>query len=81
MTAEGTILDGQTEYCNIPTTEGSVGIMANHAPMICAVREGTGLFRMENGEEKILNLSAGAADIRNNAVMILVERAEKTERK
>ena len=76
QTAEGVALEGAAEYCNLLTSDGSVGILANHAPMLCAVREGTALFRMENGEEKRLRLSAGVADIRNNTVTVLADRAE-----
>jgi F-type H+-transporting ATPase subunit epsilon len=76
QTAEGVVLEGAAEYCNLLTADGSVGILANHAPMLCAVREGTALFRMENGEEKRLRLSAGVADIRNNTVTVLADRAE-----
>ena len=39
MTAEGTILQGEAEYCNLPTAMGSVGILADHAPMLCAIAE------------------------------------------
>ena len=77
QTAEGVALEGAAEYCNLLTADGSVGILANHAPMLCAVREGTARFRMENGEEKKLHLSAGVADVRNNTVMILTDRVEK----
>ena len=48
LTAEGAVLEGKAEYCNLPTDLGSVGILANHAPMLCAVREGKARFRMED---------------------------------
>ena len=53
MTAERTLLEGEAEYCHIPTPGGSVGVLANHAPMLCAMREGETLCRMEDGEEKL----------------------------
>lgn len=81
QTPGGVILDGRAEYCNLPTDDGSVGILAHHAPMLCAVREGTALFRMENGEEKKLHFSAGVADIRDNTVTILADRADNNEAK
>ena len=40
MTAEETMLDEAAEYCRLPTADGSVGILADHAPMLCAVCEG-----------------------------------------
>ncbi len=76
MTADGTALEGQAEYCNLPVADGTVGILANHAPMICTLREGSGLFRMEDGTERNIRLSAGVADVRNNRVTVLTDRAE-----
>ena len=76
LTAEGTVLEGKAEYCNLPTDNGSVGVLANHAPMLCAVREGKARFRMEDGSEKTLAMSSGAADIRDNTVTVLTDRAE-----
>ena len=76
MTAEGTLLEGEAEYCHIPTTGGSVGVLADHAPMLCAMREGETLCRMENGEEKTVRHSAGVANVRDNQVTILTDHAE-----
>ena len=70
------VLEGPAVYCSLPTTDGSVGILADHAPMVCAVREGTALFRMESGEEKKLHLSEGAANVRDNSVTVLTGQAE-----
>ena len=76
MTAEGTVLEGRASYCHLPTTMGSVGILADHAPMLCALREGEVLCRMEDGTEKILKVSAGVGNVRENSVTILADRAE-----
>ena len=76
MTADGTLLDGQAEYCHIPTAAGSVGVLADHAPMLCALREGETLCRMEDGTEKHVRHSTGVANVRNNRVTILADRAE-----
>ena len=76
MTAEGTLLEGEAEYCHIPTVSGSVGVLADHAPMMCAVHEGETVCRMEDGSEKTVHHSAGVADVRNNTVTILADRAE-----
>ena len=80
LTAEGTVLDTRAEYCRIPTADGSLGILANHAPMLCALREGSFLFRDEVGEETRYRLSGGVADVGGNAVTILTDRAEPEEK-
>ena len=76
MTADGTLLEGEAEYCHIATVGGSVGILANHAPMLCALREGETVCKMQDGEEKTVHHSAGVANIRDNQVTVLADRAE-----
>lgn len=76
VTAEGTALEGAAEYCNLPTEGGPVGILANHAPMLCAISEGVAFFRLENGEEKKLKLPGGVAQVGDNRVTVLSDRVE-----
>ena len=77
MTAEGTPVDEAAEYCQLPTAAGSVGILAEHAPMMCAVSEGVIRCRMEDGQERQFRVPAGVADVRDNSVTILTDRAEE----
>ena len=76
MTAEGTLLEGEAEYCRIPTADGSVGILADHAPMLCAIRKGEMRIQTEEGTEKAISLSDGAACVRDNSVTVLADHAE-----
>ena len=77
MTAEETSVDEAAEYCQLPTAGGSVGILADHAPMLCAVCEGVIRCRMEDGRERKYRVPAGIASIRDNSVTILTDRAEE----
>ena len=79
MTAEETMLDEAAEYCRIPTADGSVGILADHAPMLCAVCEGEVRCRMEDGRERKFYVPAGVASVRDNSVTILTDRAEERQ--
>ena len=79
MTAEGTALDTPVSYCNLQTPEGSLGILANHAPMMCALRAGRVRYRLEDDTERVVKHSAGVARVRDNTVTLLVDRAEVTE--
>ena len=76
LTAEGPVLEGRAAYARLETEEGSVGVLANHAPMMCALREGTARFRMEDGSEKQVRLSSGIADVRENRLTVLSDSAE-----
>ena len=76
MTADGVFLEGEAEYCHMETPEGSLGVLADHAPMLCALREGESLCRMEGGEEKTIRHSPGVANVRDNQVTIITDHAE-----
>ena len=79
VTAEGIVMECDAGYCRIPEPFGSVGILADHAPMLCAVREGEILVRMENGTEKTVRVLAGVAEVRENTVTVLTDRASVSE--
>ena len=76
VTAEGTNLDTKVTYCGLQTPDGSLGVLANHAPMMCMLREGTLSFRTEDDEEGTMKHSAGVARVHANALTLLVDRAE-----
>ena len=68
----GVLLERDVEYLRLPTPEGSVGVLANHAPMLCAVGKGRIRFRFEGGEEGIF-VAGGVASVADNAVTVLAE--------
>lgn len=76
VTPEGTAFEKQVSYVNIPTGFGSVGILANHAPMLCAVRKGVLLCRTEGGEENRVAVGDGVANTAENEVTLLVSNAK-----
>ena len=76
VTTGGTALDTKVTYCGLQTPNGALGVLANHAPMMCLVREGQLLFRNEDGDEFMLNHSAGVARVRENVLTLLADRAE-----
>ncbi len=76
ITAGGALLEGRASACRLPVEGGSVGILARHAPMLCALREGEAIFRMEDGDEKRFHLCGGVADVHDNAVTVLAEQAQ-----
>lgn len=75
VTAEGTGESFKCDYVNLPTGFGSVGILANHAPMYCAVSDGKIAYRLgEDGELQYVPVRAGIATVENNEVTILCRR-------
>ncbi len=78
VTPSGLILDRTANYVNLPTPEGSVGVLKDHAPMICAVGKGRLKYRFEGGEGFVF-VSEGVASVENNELTVLAEEARTEE--
>ena len=76
VTPDSTAFESDAEYINIPTDFGSLGILANHAPMLCAVKKGFLRWRNESGEEGRVLVGDGVANIAENEVTLLVSDAK-----
>lgn len=71
--------DGECSSLIIPTTDGSAGILANHADMIAAVVEGELHLKDPNGKWITAAVSGGFAEVIDGEVSILVATAELPE--
>ena len=76
VTAGETVYDGMASYVNFPLENGRIGVLANHAPLIGAVVDGTVRAKTESGEEKI-TVGIGVANVAHNEVKVLVKNAQR----
>ena len=81
------VYDGEAESLSLVTTEGSIGILANHSNLIMAVVPGIVEFVPAGAEareaglsgKQIVVVSDGLLKVENNEVMLLVDTAENPE--
>ena len=59
-------------------TEGQLGILPHHAPLMTMLRPGDLLIRKDNGEE-YLAISGGFLEVRPDKVVILADACERAE--
>ena len=78
MASDHMVFDGEAESVSLPTTEGSVGILADHSNVIMAVIPGMLEYTAEDGKHQVV-VSDGLLKVENGEVMILVDAAEKPE--
>ena len=79
VTAETTIFDEQVSYVNLPTPFGSVGVLARHAPMLCAVEKGILRCTLESGETIRIRVADGVASVADNELTVLVADGKRVE--
>ena len=79
VTADGVVLQRQVNYVSIPTLDGSVGVLADHAPMLCAVGRGVIRCRFDGTETASVSVQGGVASVDDNRLVILAEEARMQE--
>ena len=78
MASDHMVFDGDAQSVSLPTTEGSIGILADHSNVIMAVIPGMLEYTAEGGKQQVV-VSSGLLKVENGEVMILVDAAEKPE--
>ena len=77
-TPQGQEYSGEVVHARIPVENGSVGVLANHAPYITASAAGRCLLRERDGHEITVKVGRGFFTVAHNAAMLLTQSFEKT---
>ena len=78
-TAGGSVYDDMVSYVELPFSDGSVGVLKDHAPMLGAIEDGVVTARKEDGTTEFVAVDLGVANIVHNEVTLLVRTAERAE--
>ena len=79
LAAERTFYDGPCISLTVPTSDGELGILAHHSPIIAAVQPGTLRYQAPGGDVQLAAVSPGMVKVENNEVLVLVDSAERPE--
>jgi len=75
VSPEKLLLSGDASIVAIPGSEGDMGIMANHAPVMTSLRPGIVVAEMGDGNSQSFFVRGGFADITPTALTVLAEFA------
>ncbi len=76
ITPERAVLkDVETDAVVIPVTDGSMGILHNHAPMVATLRIGLLKYK-QGGVYKRIAIGGGFLELSNNRITVLADTAE-----
>jgi len=67
-------LDAKT--VQLPATEGDMGVLPDHAPVITGLRDGTVTVTTTDGQTLNFNVSGGFAEVTGDSVTLLADAAE-----
>lgn len=76
VAADRLVWSGEATMVIARTTEGDVGILPNHAPMLSTMVDGIVDVTTADGETWIAAVDAGFLSVANNRISILSEHAE-----
>jgi F-type H+-transporting ATPase subunit epsilon len=76
VSADRLVWSGEASMVIARTTEGDVGVLPNHAPMLSLMVDGIIDVTTANGETWIAAVDAGFLSVANNRISILAEHAE-----
>ncbi len=79
LAADRTFYDGPCISLTVPTSDGELGILAHHSPIIAAVQPGTLRYQAPGCEVQLAAVSPGMVKVENNEVLVLVDSAERPE--
>lgn len=69
----------QVVSLTVPAWEGSLGVLANHAPMVAALRIGVITIKLADGSEERVATTGGFMEVADNKAVILCDIAELDE--
>lgn len=78
VTPEKVFLETDVQSLIVPGTEGYLGVLSNHAPLITALRPGKIEYRDQVGKTGFLAVTAGFLEVSNNEATLLADAVEET---
>lgn len=78
ITPDRIVLDQEVDSVNLPATDGWMGVLPRHAPMVAALDVGPLSFKGTGGDGSIF-VSGGFAEVRDNTVRVVSEAGERPE--
>ena len=76
VAADRLVWSGEAKMVIARTTEGDVGVLPNHAPMLSLMVDGVVDVQTADGETWVAAVDAGFLSVANNRISILSEHAE-----
>ena len=78
VSQDRTVFAGDVDIVVLPGTEGEMGILPRHAPVLTALKFGIIKIR-KAGKEELFTVAGGIAEIQPDIITILADAAENVE--
>ncbi len=72
LTPDVVLYEGDATYVGLPGSDGSLGILNNHAALVTTLREGEVVVKNDN-DEQVFAVKGGTVEVLNNHLTILAQ--------
>ena len=79
VTPRRLLISEEVDMVTLPGTDGQMGVMRSHAPLLTTLDVGEIVLHRANKENEYFAVSGGIAEVRPNKVTILADNAERAE--
>ena len=79
VSAEESLFSGSIKSLQITGSEGELGIMPGHAPLLTSLKPGMARIVKSDGEEEVIYLSGGMLEVQPNNVTVLADVATRAD--
>jgi len=79
VSAEEELFSGRIESLQITGSEGELGIMPGHAPLLTSLKPGMARIVKHGGSEEVIYLSGGMLEVQPNNVTVLADVAVRAD--
>lgn len=79
VSAEESLFSGSIKSLQITGSEGELGIMPGHAPLLTSLKPGMALITKKDGSEEVIYLSGGMLEVQPNNVIVLADVATRAD--
>lgn len=69
---DGPVFSGPVVFVSVPGSEGEMTLLANHTPLMTALRAGSIIVRKVDGTEETFPVTSGTLEVSQNHVTILL---------
>lgn len=77
VSAEESLFSGSIKSLQITGSEGELGILPGHAPLLTSLKPGMALITTQDGNEEVIYLSGGMLEVQPNNVTVLADVATR----
>lgn len=79
VTPQQIIYSGEVDMISVPGSDGMMGIMGGHAPLISTLDIGELILHEGGGEQSSIAISGGVVEVRPDKVTVLADIGESAE--